>query len=195
METKGNIHPELVDKAKEWPLLAVYFEFNHLKQLYRQGWLKRGLPREHCESVAEHVLGVALLAWFFTEKDFPSDMREKILHMALIHDLGEVYAGDITPADDISPGEKRRRERAAVRQIFDKLPGGREYLELWEEYEIGMTAEARLVKQFDRLEMALQALVYEREGAGNLDEFFRTASEAVYTPELVSLLDAVKRMR
>ncbi len=197
METKANLNADLVQQAQlqKQPLLAVYFEFNHLKQLYRQGWLKRGLPREQCESVAEHVLGVALLGWFFTEHGFPSDSRDKILRMALVHDLGEVYAGDITPDDDISPGEKRRREREAVGRIFNKLPGGVEYLELWEEYEAGMTHEARIVRQLDRLEMALQALVYERQGFGSLEEFFRSASEAMHTPELAALLEAVKRLR
>jgi putative hydrolase of HD superfamily len=195
METKSDLNTELVAQAEKLPLLAVYFEFNHLKQLYRQGWLKRGLPREQCESVAEHVLGVALLAWFFTEQGFPTDSRAKILHMALIHDLGEIYAGDITPADDVSPGEKRRRERDAVRRIFNKLPGGQEYLELWEEFEAGVTHEARLVKQLDRLEMALQAVVYERQGLGSLEEFFRTASDAIHAPELVALLDAAKKLR
>lgn len=195
METKGSIPEELLQQAQGFPLLAVYFEFNHLKQLYRQGWLKRGLPRDQCESVADHILGVALLAWFFTEKGFPSDSREKILHMALIHDLGEVYAGDITPADGVSLEEKQRLERKAVRRIFDKLPGGEEYLELWEEYEAGITHEARLVRQFDRLEMVLQALVYERQGMGSLEEFFRSATQAVDSPELVLLLDAAKRMR
>jgi putative hydrolase of HD superfamily len=195
MERKASLSAELVQGAEKFPLLAVYFEFNHLKQLYRQGWLKRGLPREQCESVADHILGVALLAWFFTEKGFPSDSREKILHMALIHDMGEVYVGDITPADDISPGEKRRLERGAVRRIFERLPGGREYLELWEEYEAGITQEARLVRQLDRLEMALQALVYERQGLGNLDEFFRSATTAIHSHELGLLLDEVKKLR
>jgi len=53
------------------PLIEAYFEFNHLKQLYRQGWLRVGVPPERCESVAEHSLGVALLCLFIAESWFP----------------------------------------------------------------------------------------------------------------------------
>ncbi len=49
------------------PLIQAYFELNHLKQLYRQGWLRVGIPPERCESVAEHSLGVALLCLFIAD--------------------------------------------------------------------------------------------------------------------------------
>jgi len=195
MEKKADLNVELVEQAGAQALLAVYFEFNHLKQLYRQGWLKHGVPREQCESVAEHVLGVALLAWFYTAEGFQPASREKILHMALVHDLGEVYAGDFTPDDRIEPAEKHRRERAGVEQILGRLAGGAEYLALWEEFEAGETIEARLVRQFDRLEMALQAVVYERQGLARLDDFFSSAREAIHMPELARLLAEAQALR
>lgn len=195
MQKKTELNTALVQKAETNPLIAAYLEFNHLKHLYRQGWLKRGVPPEQCESVAEHVFGVTMLAWFFIDQGFPATSRDKILRMALIHDLGEVFAGDLTPDDAVSPGEKRRREREAVRRVVTRLPRGREYLELWEEYEAGRTNEARLVRQFDRLEMALQSVIYEKQLGMPVDEFMRSASEAVYTPEILILLDAIKKLR
>src|SRR5262249_12679246 len=52
-------------------ILSAYFEWNHLKQLYRQGWLRRGVPPARCESVAEHSFGVALLAMLLSQSHRP----------------------------------------------------------------------------------------------------------------------------
>jgi putative hydrolase of HD superfamily len=194
MQLKAELNTALVQKAEGTELIAAYLEFNHLKHIYRQGWLKRGISAEQCETVAEHILGVAMLAWFVTDQYFPSFNRDKILRMALVHDLGEVFTGDLTPEDQVSPGEKRRRERESIMHVVGRLPRGREYVDLWEEYEAGRTNEARIVRQLDRLEMACQALVYERQELGSLDEFFRSASAAIYTPEILSLLDTVKKL-
>lgn len=71
-------------------IIRAYFEFNHLKQLFRQGWLERGIPRERCESVAEHSFGVALLTLFLAETYYPHLDLSKLLRMALIHDFGEI---------------------------------------------------------------------------------------------------------
>jgi len=65
------------------------------------------------------------------ESIFPSFNRDKILRMALIHDLGEVFTGDLTPDDQVAPGEKRRRERESVTRVVSRLPRGREYIDLW----------------------------------------------------------------
>jgi putative hydrolase of HD superfamily len=195
MEKKAELNTALVQQAESNALIAAFIEFNHLKQIYRQGWLQRGIPREQCESVADHILGVVMLALLFTDLDFPAISRDKIIRMALIHDLGEVFTGDLTPGDNVSPGEKRRRERESVKRLVGRLPRGRDYIDLWEEYEAGRTNEARLVRQLDRLEMACQATLYERQGFGPLDEFYRSASEAIYTPEILLLLDAIKKLR
>lgn len=196
MEKKKELDSALVRQAEPLPLLAIALEFNHLKQLYRQGWLRRGISPEQCETVAEHILGVALLAWTASAQLFPAVDRDKAIRMALVHDLGEVYVGDLTPGDGVSTEEKHRREREALGRMAGRLEqGGQEYVALWEEYEQNQTPEAQLVRQLDKLEMALQALAYERQGGPNLDEFFRSAEEGVSSAELRTILDAIQRMR
>lgn len=171
------------------PVMAAYFELCHLKQLYRQGWLRRGVPKERCESVAEHSFGVAVLAlWLANSVEAKLDVC-KVMQMALLHDFGEVYAGDIIPADAVSAEEKNRLEAEAVRTIFTRLPEGAAYIAIWEEYEAGQTAEARFVRQIDRLEMALQASVYRRQGMLGMEEFFETTRRALSDPALLALLD------
>jgi putative hydrolase of HD superfamily len=171
------------------PLIEVYYEFNQLKVLYRQGWLKRGLSPEQCESVADHTLGVAILAMWITDLYFPALDVLKVIQLALIHDFGEVYAGDITPADDIDNEQKSSLEYEAVQSIFAKLPNGSKYLALWKEYESAQTPEAMLVRQIDRLEMGFQASIYSHLGLNSPDEFLDSARKALHEPELENIFE------
>jgi putative hydrolase of HD superfamily len=195
MQVKAENPISLLKDRQTLPLVQVYFEFNQLKQLYRQGWLQRGVPAQRCESVAEHSFCMAVLCMFIADAYLPDLDVLRVLRLALLHDCGEIYVGDITPADAVSPEEKHRRERAAVEQIFAKLPHGADYRALWQEYEENRTPEARFVKQMDRLEMALQAGVYEQQGLVNADEFLTSATQVLAQPELRAILDDIVALR
>lgn len=193
--TAKNQNPVLHLRGKNaHPLIELFFEINHLKHIFRKGWLRK-IPPENCESVAEHTLGTALLAWILADKFFPRLDQEKVLKLALIHDLGEIYAGDITPYDEVAPEEKNKRELEAVRKIFSSLPNGDQYITLWEEYQNGSSPEASFVKQIDRLEMALQAAVYEHQQAIDLEEFFNSATKAIHFSELKDILREIRSSR
>ena len=192
MEVK-NLHPRRVLDPPS-PILRVLAEFHQLKNLYRQGWLKRHVPKEKCESVAEHSFGVTLLAMFLAERHFPSADLLKVIRIALIHEAGEIYAGDITPVDGVSPEEKHRRERESALEVFSSLERGGEYFTLWEEFETNRTPEAKLVRQADRLEMLLQARYYQKLGYWNFDEFFRNADALIGSPELRPFFEELKSL-
>jgi len=82
-----------------------------------------------------------------------------------------------------------------VERVFGRLPNGAYYLAVWEEFERGETAEARFLKEIDRLEMGLQASVYEQEGFEGLDKFFESTDKALTTPALREILDSLKALR
>ncbi len=188
MEQKAENPIQTLEETDVTPLIAAYFELCHLKQLYRQGWLRRGVPRQRCESVAEHTFGAAMLALWLAQT-YRQDLDLcKVVQLALVHDFGEVYAGDIIPADGISEQEKSQREAESVRQVFSKLTGGQTWIELWQEFEEGATAEALFVRQIDRLEMGLQAVVYARQGSGDMSEFIESARRALTDGEIINLL-------
>ena len=192
METKAEI-PHMMLADRDLPaIVKAYFEFNHLKNLFRQGWLKRGISKERCESVAEHTFGMVVLTLFLTEAYFLELDADRAIRMALLHDFGEIYAGDIIPQDRINPDEKHQFEREAVLRVFSGLPDGKSYLALWDEFEAGNSPEAQFVRQIDRLEMALQASVYEHTGYSDLQEFFDTADQAILEPRLRQILDAIQ---
>ena len=194
METKRTPAIQHLAGRNSLPLIEVFFEINQLKALYRQGWLHHGVPKDQCESVAEHSFGVTLLALFLAEEYFPSLDTAKLVRMGLLHDFGEIYAGDIVPGK-MSLADKHALEKQSVERVLLRLPRGRDYLAIWQEFEDGQTPEARFLKEIDRLEMGLQASVYEHEKLGDLDAFFASTDKALSTPQLRELLAALLALR
>jgi putative hydrolases of HD superfamily len=161
-----------------------FFEIEALKNLLRTGWVLRGMPQDKVESVADHVFGVALMADSLASQYAPHLNREKILRMVLVHELGEVYAGDITPRENVSKEEKHRMEREGIEKVLAGLPSKAEYLALWEEFEACETPEACWVTQIDRLEFVFQMVACHHRGNFGPDERFGRNDEAIKDPEL-----------
>jgi putative hydrolases of HD superfamily len=195
MVTKAAGPDELLDLGADAdPALASYFRLMRLKRLYRQGWLKRGLPEGLCESVAEHSFGTALLVLLLAGKEgaggeFGALDSSHAALLALVHEMGESYAGDITPVDGVSREDKRRLEREAILKALDGHPERDWLLSLWEEFEEGESAEARFVRQLDRLEMGLQAALQDAEGFPGMGEFYESARRTVVEPRLRAVLE------
>jgi putative hydrolase of HD superfamily len=111
--------------------------------------------------------------------DVPGLNRERCIKIAIVHDIAEAIVGDITPADGVPKAEKSRLEQAALKEMCKVLGGGiraDEIQELWAEYENNSSIEANLVKDFDKVEMILQALEYEMEHGKALDEFYQSTA-------------------
>ncbi|AEJ18425.1 HD domain-containing protein [Gracilinema caldarium] len=175
-------------------MLRSFIRMMDLKGLYRQGWLKRGVPENRAESVADHSFGTALLALLLAEQlkaspEFLGLNSHRCIEMALVHELGEVYVGDITPVDGVSREEKYVREREAFIKVVEGLPNRDRLIELWEDFEAGRSSEARFVRQLDRLEMGLQAALLKAEGYQRMDEFLESAHRTVSEPTLKALLN------
>ncbi|NLJ10948.1 MAG: HD domain-containing protein [Treponema sp.] len=183
---------EAPDPATE-AVLRSFIRMIDLKGLYRQGWLKRGVPEGRAESVADHSFGTALLAVLLadtlrTDPDFAGLDRQRCIEMALVHELGEVYVGDLTPVDGVSREDKYRQEREAFIKVVEGLPNGKELLTLWEDFETGASPEARFIRQLDRLEMGIQAALLKAEGYQRMDEFLKSAHKTVTHKNLKAIL-------
>ncbi|KAI3730541.1 hypothetical protein L1987_61712 [Smallanthus sonchifolius] len=142
-----------------------------LKTTKRKGWVNHGIKGP--ESIADHMYRMALMA--LIAGDLPGINRERCIKIAIVHDIAEAIVGDITPSDGVPKVEKSRLEQAALNEMCNVLGGGmraEEIKELWREYEDNTSLEANLVKDFDKVEMILQALEYETEHDRILDEFF-----------------------
>jgi putative hydrolase of HD superfamily len=134
--------------------------------------------------VAAHSWGIA---WLVLALGPPGLDRGRMLAYAALHDLPEVRVGDLTPEDGVAPEEKSRREHAAAMAL---LAGNPDLLELWEDYEAQADAEARFVRQLDRVDMAIQALAYRAEA--DTRPFLDSADRFVTDPRLRPLIEAIK---
>jgi len=149
------------------------------KRLLRSGWVREKVKDP--ESVAEHSFRVGVLAMIFADKLGYKLNKEKLMKMALLHDLGEVITEDTVierwdMVDLKKREEKEQKEREGIKKIFGKIDEAGTYLALYDEM-IGRTSdEAQVFWQLDKLEMALQALEYEDEQGKSLEEFFVNAS-------------------
>lgn len=185
-----------------------------LKRLPRTGWLDRGLPPAEAESVAAHLHRTALLAWLAAADD-PALDRDRVLKLALIHDLAEAITGDPAPyRPEEIPSEqaarraffsvrhlrppadaerKRAAEDAAFAAMTRDVPAASrdELAALWADYEAQASPEARFVKEADRLEAFLQAREYLLDHPDlPVSGFLDMAATEVHHPALTAIRDA-----
>ena len=151
-------------------------EWLGLKDLPRTGWVRSGVQEP--ESVAAHSWGMAVLALHFAPKNL--DLA-KVLAMCIIHDLPEVRVGDLTPHDDIT--NKAELEAGAMSELAP------EWLGLFHEYESGLSEEAKFVKQIDKLDMGLQASIYQSRQELDLSEFTNSARLKITDSNLLRFLE------
>lgn len=129
-----------------------------LKCEMRHSWLSNGRQ----ESVAEHSWRLSLMLILLQSK-LPSKFNmSRALKMSVVHDLVEIYAGDVPVFEFAdSPEEKRKKKKTeadAMDRIVKEINSsiGLEIKDLWLEYEDNSTLEAKVVKALDKLEAQLQ---------------------------------------
>ncbi len=172
-------------------LFDFFYLVSELKRVPRKGW-KSKVGIEHPESVADHSYGTAIMAMVFS--DLRSLDTEKILKMALLHDLAESVTGDFMPGE-ISKENKMSAENEAMKEILAKLPENiaEKYQNIWDEYTMADTKESILLHEIDKLEMAIQAAKYSSEGFSNekLGVFIDSAKKEIKSKELLDILDTL----
>lgn len=167
-------------------LLDLLLEAIALKQLPRSGWVRAGVPRP--ESVASHSWGVSFLIVTLLPEELD---LQRALAYGCLHDVPEIRVGDITPHDGVTPEDKRHRETEAMHALCAPLPA--RVQKLWDAYEAQADPEARFVKELDRLDMALQAVVYHQQYGLDLQEFLESAQAKISSPSLKRLMEGLRQ--
>lgn len=105
------------------------------------------------ENSAEHSWQGAIAAMVLQDY-YPEKLNmEKVMSMLLIHDLGEIYAGDTWVFDDQKKLHSHDRELESIEKTMSILPEEK-YLNMknsWLEFEKGQSAEARYARVIDAL--------------------------------------------
>ena len=146
------------------------------------------------ESVAEHSWRLALMA-FFLRDAFPEADMDRLIRMCLIHDLGEVFTGDIPSF--LKNAADEQQEEALLSRWVSSLPApyASEMAALYQEMQAQQTLEARIYKALDNMEAVLQhneaPLSTWTENEYSLNLTYGT-ERAAFSPVLSSLRQALR---
>jgi len=137
-------------------ILEFIIEVEKLKDVHRK---TRPVGLDRYENSAEHSWHVCLSALMLKDYSNETIDIDRIIKMLLIHDLGEIDAGDtIIYASETK--ELKDKEEAGIKRVLYLLPEetALEYLSLWQELEKGETADSRYAKAIDRVPPLLHNL-------------------------------------
>ncbi|ETZ23017.1 HD family hydrolase [Pedobacter sp. V48] len=135
--------------------VAFIKEIDKLKYIKRRTKLFKS---DRHENDAEHSWHLAMMTLVLAgHSDKPIDVL-KVLKMVLIHDLVEIDAGDTFIYDVSKNHTNTDEERLAAKRIFGLLPEAQanDLIAIWEEFEKGVTDDAKFARAMDRFEPLLQ---------------------------------------
>jgi len=135
-------------------------EIDKMKNILRRTLVGDGSRREND---AEHSWHLAIMAMLLEEYSKEPVDISKVMKMALVHDLVEVYAGDTFAYDVEGNKNKEARENAAAAKLFSQLPKDQEesVLDLWHEFDAMETKESKFANAMDRLQPFLSNCMTE----------------------------------
>lgn len=123
-------------------------ELDTLKLINRRTYIDGGA---RVENSAEHSWHLAMASWSIARSLGIDLSEERLLKLALVHDLGEIDAGD-TFLYSNDRNKSHTAERECVKRLENHHGNGISDLsELWEEQESGKSIETKLLKTVDRL--------------------------------------------
>jgi len=141
----------------------------------RTGWISRSIGLQDVESVADHTYSTSTLAMLLADMEVRSGHHvdvEKVLRMALIHDLAEALTFDISKAylEYLGPSGqalKRHIETAAWQHLIRGVnvkAMRMKYMQLESEFVAQETVESQIVHAADKLDILFQIIAYHRKG-------------------------------
>lgn len=197
-------------------ILNFLIEVGKLKKLKRKGIMFYGVKDP--ETTAAHTFRMAILAWVLGEQKKLN--IERVLKLVLVHDLCEVYAGDITPYNGVLPKDEEERkemvrkwvrlpkekkiekykrkykmERESLEKLVKELPKQlrEEILSLWEEYEKQSSLEGKFVHQIDRAENLLEAFeCFKKDKEFPTRPWWEHAEEVIDDPLILQFLKEIE---
>jgi 5'-deoxynucleotidase YfbR-like HD superfamily hydrolase len=138
-------------------ILDFMIEIEKLKNVIRKS---KPVGLDRYENSAEHSWHVCLSALMLKDYSNNTIDIDRVIKMLLIHDLGEIDAGDKIVYES-EKAEFKDQEAKGVRRILDMLPNNKnndEYMDLWFEFEAGETHDSKFARAIDRIPPLLHNL-------------------------------------
>ena len=132
--------------------LKFLIEIDKMKTVLRQTILVDKSRRENDAEHSWHFATAALV--LFEHADTDRVDLARVIKMALVHDLIEIYAGDTFAYDIQGNQSKAEREDQAAAKLFSLLPKDQaaEIEQLWREFDKMETPDAQYAAAIDRLQ-------------------------------------------
>lgn len=146
-----------VDFGEMTDVFQFLMELDKLKSVERR---TRVIGTDRHENSAEHSWHLAVAAMSLAPYcGFQVDVQ-RVVQMALLHDVVEIDAGDVLVYDLAAREAIKAQEVAAADRIFALLPPAQrdQFRALWDEYEAGETVDARFANMLDRALPIIQNL-------------------------------------
>lgn len=170
-------------------------EIDKMKQILRRNLIADGSKRE---DDAAHSWHLAIMAMILEEYSAEKIDIGRVIKIALVHDLVEVYAGDTFAYDSKGYEDKEQREKDAAAKLFGMLEPeqGAQIRSLWDEFEAGETAEAKYANAIDRIQPLLlnyltNGHTWKTGGVTSAQVYKRMDIIRTATPELWSIVEGV----
>lgn len=151
-----------------------FYEIGQLRLLNRM-WRRFFLLSS--ANVAEHTLRVIWIALALAKKEGVKD-EEKVMKMALVHDITESRTGD---TDYISRQYVEQNDKLAAEDMLAGTILEEDFLNVWKEYEKRECIEAKIVKDADNLDVNLEL---KENGIQTISEKFSKPREVLVKPKL-----------
>lgn len=137
-------------------------ELEKLKAVTRR---VKPIGQDRYETSAEHSWQAALTALVLAKFGEEGLDAARVSRMLLVHDICEIDADDVFFFDEKGRADAKAKEEQAVKRIFGLLPDdiGKQFLELWDEFENGDSKEAKYARAIDRVMPVLQNLYNNKQ--------------------------------
>jgi len=146
-----------------------------MKRIPRSGWISHGVNVTDLESVADHSFSTCALSLLLSDLEARRGRRpnvERVLRLALFHDLSETLTFDISKEYLEYLGPKGMRIKAELEEAaWKQVAGGlnnpslsRTYSKLQREFDNERTFESKVVRAADALDILLEIIEYTRRG-------------------------------
>ncbi len=182
--------------------IDLFLRANESKKIPRTGWGMHGI--ESPESVAEHTFSLSFLTlqlapMLSDRHNYPLNIN-KLVKMAILHDIGEIETGDIVVSrgaiiDLQKRRDKEEKEKKGIQKLFKDTDKSNLAVNLFSEMIERETLEANIFWQLDKLDMAIQALEYEISHKKDLSEFFENAKANITDEFLSDMLEEAMSRR
>jgi putative hydrolases of HD superfamily len=137
--------------------LEFLYEIGSLRNIER-GW-KQHLGIK-CASVLEHTMRVVFISLILGRREGSID-EEKLIKMALVHDLVETRTGELSYVQKVY---SKTDDDKAARDMFKKTTIRDLYSKILKEYEERRTLEAKIVKDADNLDVDIELREIKEKG-------------------------------